>query len=477
MKPKLEWSTYQKDIFRDVAYGSGHTIIVARAGSSKTTSLVESIKYIPKKLKTLFVAFNKKIAEELNERINKSYCDTMTLHSLGFRAIRNAFGSDVVLNNDKAFYIAKELLEPFKASKQEQDDYETIQSLCNIVGLCKGHLIDTPTKIDELMDKFGIDVGDIDREDFIKLVCQCLKQCKNNKKVIDFNDMVWFCAVYNLSPGSYDRVFIDEAQDLNAAQIQLALSACKKDGRICAVGDNFQAIYAFAGADSESINNIQKRLNAKTLPLPISYRCATSIIKLAQELVPDIQPAPFAKEGSVSYIKEKELLTSVAPGDFILSRVNAPLIKYCLKLLKMKVPANIQGRDVGANLSYLIKKSKKKTVESFLIWLTKWGKEEIKRLQEKNRDATIVIDKIECLENLCEEAKTLDDVKDNIKELFVDGDDSKRVILSSVHKSKGLERARVFVLGWTLRESNQEECNIKYVAFTRAKESLFIVEK
>jgi superfamily I DNA/RNA helicase len=144
---------------------------------------------------------------------------------------------------------------------------------------------------------------------------------------------------------------------------------------VCAVGDNFQAIYSWAGADSESINNIQKRLNAKVLPLPISYRCAKNIVKLAQELVPDIQHAPLAKDGAVSYIKEKELLTSVAPGDFILSRINAPLIKYCLKLLKLGIPANIQGRDVGANLSFLIKKSKKKTVKSFLDWLSKWGQE------------------------------------------------------------------------------------------------------
>jgi superfamily I DNA/RNA helicase len=102
----------------------------------------------------------------------------------------------------------------------------------------------------------------------------------------------------------------------------------------------------------------------------------------------------------------------------------------------------------------------------------------MKRLQEKNRDATIVLDKIECLENLCEDAKTLDDVKDNIKELFIDGDDSKRVILSSTHKAKGLERERVFMLNWTFRKNGpQEEKNLIYVAQTRAKSNLFIVEK
>jgi hypothetical protein len=194
--------------------------------------------------------------------------------------------------------------------------------------------------------------------------------------------------------------------------------------------------------------------------------------------VPDIQSAPNAKEGRVETISDKDFLNKVKPGDFILSRINAPLIYHCLALLRMGVPANIAGKDVGANLTYMIKKSEAKTVVEFLAWLDGWKKSEIARLQAKHRDPILILDKAACLEALCENERSLENVKDNIKELFHDGDDSTRVICSSIHKSKGLERDRVFLLVNTLRrELNTEENNICYVAWTRAKDMLFLVKK
>src|SRR5271157_3304842 len=108
-QPKRNWSAYQKDIFRDIAQGTGHTVVVARAGSGKTSTIVEGFKYLPKGKKTLMVAFNKSIAEELKQRA-PSYVDVMTLHSLGFRAIKQSFGADVVLDNDKAHVLVSTLI-------------------------------------------------------------------------------------------------------------------------------------------------------------------------------------------------------------------------------------------------------------------------------------------------------------------------------------------------------------------------------
>jgi DNA helicase-2/ATP-dependent DNA helicase PcrA len=472
-----DWSKYQQAIFEDVAKGTGHTVVIARAGSGKTSTLVEAFRYLPKKLKTLMVAFNKSIAEELNERA-PSYVDTMTLHSLGFRAVRAAFGKEVALDPDKTLNIIQNILQEKGIRKQEKEAWPTALSLLRATNLCKGYLIDTPSKIDLMMDKFDIDTCELERDDYIKTICLILRKCKEIKMCIDFTDMIWYPFVYNMPVGKWDRVFIDETQDLNEAQIHMALSACKKDGRICAVGDDRQSIYSFAGADSDSIDNIIKKLNAKTLPLSITYRCAKDIVKLAQEMVPDIEAHPNAKQGTIHDVSEKDFLVKAKPGDFILSRINAPNIYYCLALLRMGVPANIQGKDVGASLAYMIKKSEKKTVEDFLGWLDMWKKTETERLRKKNRDPIIIIDKAACLETLCEGAKSLDSVLDNIKDLFHDGDDSTRVILSTTHKAKGLERDRVFVLTWTYRRGmNREEENLFYVAITRARNELFLVKK
>jgi DNA helicase-2/ATP-dependent DNA helicase PcrA len=469
---KKNWSSYQKNIFKDIAKATDHTVVIARAGSGKTSTIVEGFRYIPKGKKTLMVAFNKSIADELKQRA-PSYVDVFTLHALGFRAIKQTFG-EVVLENKKCSMIVSSLI------GEDKDMWELNQSICKCVSLCKGFLIDTPNNIGDLMDKFGIETLDLNKEQFIKHVIKALGLCKSQKKVIDFDDMIWFPFVYNLNVGKFDVVLVDEAQDLNAAQIAMVYSAIKSSGRIIAVGDDFQSIYQFRGADSEAIPNIISKLNAKTLPLSVTYRCPKSVVRLAQQIVPDIEAAEDAPEGIVENMLAHDLLKKVKPGDFILSRTNAPLVKHCMALLKAEIPANIQGRDVGANLLYFIKKSKAKTINKFIEYVNSWKEQEIKRLLSEKKDTIVIEDKSECLLNLCEGALTLKDLKATIESLFNDVDDNKKVILSTTHKAKGLERDRVFILVNTYRYGpgvTGEEANLYYVAITRAKKELYLVRK
>jgi superfamily I DNA/RNA helicase len=471
----LVWSPYQQAIFSDVQNGTGNTVVIARAGASKTTSLVECVKYIPKKKKSLFIAFNKAIAVELEERINKSYIEVRTLHSFGCRVVMSAFGK-VKIDPNKTYNLSQAVLEENGLKRYEKKKFDLAQSICNTVNLCKSSLIDIPSKIDILIDQYDIDTLELDRDDFIKIVCQVLRKCKDERACIDFSDMIHYPYIFNMNIPKYDRVFLDEGQDMSPAQLHIALSACKKDGRFLAVADDRQVLYSFAGVDINSVDILVKKLNAKILPLPISYRCAKSIVKLAQTIVPDIQSAPNAKDGSVRSISEDIFLSLVKPGDFILSRVNAPLIYYCMELIHNKVRANILGKDVSQGLIYMIKKSEAKTIDEFLVWLGKWKKEEIKRLEDKNRDPILVLDKANCLENLCRGMKSLDQVKNNVKELFNDEDRGNIVRLASIHKSKGLEAKRVFILMNTLRrDMSQSELNIEYVGYTRAMDELYLV--
>lgn len=470
--PKRNWSKYQKDIFRDINGGKGHTVVIARAGSGKTSTIVEGFKYLPKGKKTLMVAFNKSIAEELKQRA-PSYVDVMTLHSLGFRAIKQSFGADVILENDKTHMLISTLI------GDDRDMWEVNQSIAKCVSLCKGFLVDTSAKIGDLIDKFGIEIFDYSREKFIELVIKTLGLCKAKKNVVDFDDMIWFPFVYRLNVGKFDVVFVDEAQDLNQAQIAMVLSACKMDGRIIAVGDPAQSIYQFRGADSEAIPNFINKLGAKTLPLSVTYRCPKKVVALAQEIVPDIEAAEDARDGVVEDVPAEQILKLVQPGDFVLSRTNAPLIKHCMALLRAGIPANIQGRDIGANLHYFIKKSKAKTIDAFTAYVTAWREQEVKRLMAEKKDPIATIDKAECLLNLCEGTLTIKDLKETIDKLFNDVDDSSKVIFSTTHKAKGLERDRVYVLANTYRKGSgvQEEDNLWYVAVTRSKKELYLVRK
>lgn len=471
--PKRNWSKFQKDIFRDINSGQGHTVVIARAGSGKTSTIVEGFKYLPKGKKTLMVAFNKSIAEELKQRA-PSYVDVMTLHSLGFRAIKQSFGAGVILENDKCNELIKTLI------GDDYDMWEVNQSIAKCVSLCKGFLVDTPARIGDLIDKFGIEIFDYTREKFTELVIKTLGLCKAKKDVVDFDDMIWFPFVYRLNVGKFDVVFVDEAQDLNQAQIAMVLSANKMDGRIIAVGDPAQSIYQFRGADSEAIPNFIEKLKAKTLPLSVTYRCPKKVVALAREIVPDIEAADNAPDGTVEEVPAEQILKLVQPGDFVLSRTNAPLIKHCMALLKAGIPANIQGRDVGSNLQYFIKKSKAKTIIQFTEYVNAWREQEVKRLLAEKKDPIATVDKAECLLNLCEGTLTIKDLKETIDKLFNDVNDDSKVIFSTTHKAKGLERDRVFVLTNTYRYGpgvEGEEANLWYVAVTRSKSELYLVKK
>lgn len=465
---KHDWSEYQKAVFKDIAGGTGHTLVIARAGSAKTSSLVEGARYVPKGKKALFCAFGKAIQEELRSRL-PSYIECLTLHSLGLRAIKSRFGN-IEVDNEKCWKIVEELV---------GKDYDLVDNICRTVDFCKSNLVDTPTKIDELIAEYGIDLCELPIGEFIKHVCQTLRLSKEKTNSVDFNDMVHFPFIYRLNVGKYDYVFVDECQDLSKAQIELALSAVKPDGRIVAVGDPRQAIFSWRGADVRVFDNLRERFHPKELMLPICYRCPQKVVRLAQTIVPDILPYEKSPEGEIIDIPISDLIKLAKAGSYVISRTNAALIKNCMIFLKNGIPANILGRDIGSGLSYLIKKSKKKTVIDLLKWIEKWEKQEKEALQIKYPKATgeFITDRAECVRMLCEGASTIEEVKKNIDELFKEGERSKIVLFSSIHRIKGSEANTVFVLMDTLRETSEEEMNIQYVAFTRPKAILYQVHR
>ncbi|MDX2241376.1 MAG: UvrD-helicase domain-containing protein [Leptolyngbyaceae cyanobacterium bins.302] len=140
-------------------------------------------------------------------------------------------------------------------------------------------------------------------------------------KIIDYSDMLYLPYVWDLKPQTFEWVFVDEAQDLSAAQLHLILKARARGGRMLLVGDPLQAIYGFAGADCESFNRIKETLQAQELPLSICYRCPVKVLELAKKLVPQIEGAPDAPDGIVETIKESKLPEVVKEGDLILCRL------------------------------------------------------------------------------------------------------------------------------------------------------------
>jgi len=476
------WSKYQLAVFDNVANGTGHTVVNAVAGSGKTTTIVEALGHVPPGCKTLFVAFNKSIAENLKKQAPRGV-EVSTLHSYGLRVITRSIGrlqidANKVDGKLREMYPDDAAVERVYGEDFPGTAFELRRDIAKTVSLAKGQLASDESEIEAIADTFGIESAQ-EGEQFTKDVLDVLTWCTGAAEDgrIDFDDMIWLPLVLNLHQTQFDRVFVDEVQDLNKAQIEMTMRAVRGNGRICAVGDPRQAIYGFRGADSAAVDNVVSRLQAKVLPLSVCYRCCRSVIRKAQEVVPTIEWSDHAQEGEVHTATKHEMRRDARAGDFVLSRTNAPLISLCLRFLKEGRPASIQGRDIGASLTAFVKRSKSNTVAELRNYVETWRDSEVKRLTEKRRNTQAVEDKAACILALSEDAVTVSDVIESIESLFSDKDEKARIVLSTTHKAKGLERDRVWLLTSTYRRRPEvEEDNLYYVAVTRAKKTLFMVE-
>lgn len=463
------WSDYQKAVFTETAEGNQHCIIEAKAGSGKTTTLIESINHIPEKQSWLLAAFNKKIAEELKIRAPSDSGSIYTLHALGLKHISNSF-PNITINQDKLPNIVERVV----GNGKELFQYRS--SIAKTVALAKANLAKTDIEIDDIIDEYDIDLLETNREEFIQRVLTCLDLCKAEIHHVDFDDMCWFPNIFKLKLKKYDTVLIDEYQDLNVSQIKFALQLCKKKGRVFCYGDEFQAIYNFRGANSKSVAQIIKALSPKLLPLSISYRCPVNVIVEAQKYVHDIQAAPGAPMGEVHTITETDLYKIAKPGCFIISRTNAPMLNIALKFIQNGVPANIRGRDIGANLLNFIQNSKAKSIVALKEYADKWREKEVARLVKKQKDVSVINDKWECVNVLIDGCKEVEQVKVRMHRLFSDENDFSKILLTSTHRVKGDQNHNVFVLWSTYFGDDDEARNLRYVAVTRSQDKLYYVK-
>lgn len=308
---------------------------------------------------------------------------------------------------------------------------------------------------------------------------------------IDGSDMIFLPVRNGWLTKQFDLVVVDEAQDMTTAQLEIAQGVMNTGGRICVVGDDRQAIFGFRGADSGSLDRLKVELDAVELGLTTTYRCGKAIVELAQAYVPDFQAGPDNCDGEIFEMVDEALVGAAGPGDFILSRVNAPIVGIAMKLLRSGKRARVAGRDIGKGLVSLARKMNARSVPELLTKIEGWAAREELRHRAQLVKATngrkdaikakieAVHDQADMMISLTDGAKSVQEVMTRIEALFTDdGLGAAGVVtLSSVHRAKGLEAERVFILRDTLRDYNVEEQNIAYVAITRAKRTLVWVNE
>jgi len=258
-------------------------------------------------------------------------------------------------------------------------------------------------------------------------------------------------------------------------------------------------IYQFRGARENSLDEFKRDFKAFELNLTRTFRCAKAIVKRAAIIVPDFEAAPQNPEGLVEEnIPRQKMIESLTPGNVVLSRVNAPLMGLCIQMLKRGITARIEGKDIGASLIGVVKRFNARDLDHYLDRLDGWKKSEIKRAQKSSRypeqKIAEIEDKAEMLSAVTEGCHSIQEVINRLESLFIDSNKERKpaVIFSSVHKFKGLEADKVFVLEDTFKlrftpkpqrfatkleiTQSNEEANIKYVAITRARMHLVFVK-
>ena len=196
-----------------------------------------------------------------------------------------------------------------------------------------------------------------------------------------------------------------------------------------------------------------------------------------------IQPHPNAPEGSVKALATYDP-ASFSSNDAILCRNVAPLVSFAFSLIQRDIGCRILGREIGASLVTLIKKTKTEDLDELISKLDKLRQREITKALANFNDSAVqsIEDKYDCLNLFISASDSVADCIRRIETLF---DDKKRglLTLATVHKSKGLEWETVFILDRGLMPSRfaktpsakQQETNLQYVATTRAKLNLIYI--
>jgi superfamily I DNA/RNA helicase len=485
----------------------GSAFAEAVAGAGKTTTAMFTIAETTGTVAVM--AFNKSAAREFEHKaaeLGLSFGNRVrfgTCHSFGLSGIKYAykgvkFGPEAVREKSDAMIAHLQLPRNLWAFTNKLVSLAK-QSAVGLIGS-----MDDQKLYYDLVEHFDLDY-EIEDPGLVKAgieyVIAGLKwHLESACEIIDFDDMIWVPVVTNMRLWQNDWVIGDEWQDANVARRALARKMLKPNGRALFIGDRHQSIYGFTGADSNSIDATIKAFNCTEFPMTVTFRCPKAVVAKAQEVVYHIQAHENAPEGTVARTDERAFWQRIdglvaadqkedtfdQRNDALLCRNTKPLVQTAFALIKRGIPCHVEGRDIGAGLLKLVERFEKaKSMAAFRDRIVTFKEQQMQKFLAKGKEtqAQSVEDKVDTILVLAEGCKDIACLRDKIEMMFQDN--TPTLTLCTVHKSKGREWKRVFLLGENIympspfaRQEWQltQEANLQYVAYTRAKETLVLVD-
>ena len=294
----------------------GPALVVAAAGTGKTRTLIYRLAYLVTEKnvqpwEVLLLTFTNKAAKEMIERASalvESESDrgfdrgmSGTFHSFANRLLRRhasliGFGNDFsILDSDDSKKLIRSCMDDLKVEKKNFPKPEVILSL---QGVTNGRMGDLGAAV---TDHF--ELTDVDAEQVLA-VLERYNARKKEQNAMDFDDLLAFALkllkehedVRERYQNLFRYVLVDEYQDTNAIQEQLVRQLVGERENLMVVGDDFQSIYSWRGADYRNFLDFEKRYpNATTYKLQTNYRSTPEILHVANSVIAG-NPEQFQKE-------------------------------------------------------------------------------------------------------------------------------------------------------------------------------------
>jgi superfamily I DNA/RNA helicase len=482
VEDQLRWSDLQLAIYDAIQKSAQPLLIQGVAGCAKTTTIVHGSRFAQGPV--LFLAFNRSIAEETRSKLQQG--DSLTLNALGNRlCLSNKPAPQTRLDAKKN----ERLIEALVPDHLRRAFGYTIG---RIIEAAKNSGLGLEQEVNASDFERFISAGDWDIDDSdVPAVAHWTSKVFNAglfDPMYDFTDQLYWPIYRDWDFPAFGTVLIDEAQDLNRIQ-HLMLGKLRDAGAlVVAVGDRNQSIYGFRGALFNSLDLLKEHFGMTELPLSITYRCPLSVVREAQALVPHIQARPGAPEGAVYWREAHCQSTGQEPAadpalftrdnELIVCRNNAPLMAAVMRQVRARQPCRVLSNALEGLASFV---RRFRTQDAFLLLakVDRWLEKETSAAQSKGMDWKVAAlqDKADTVRSLAEGFKTTEEVLSVIRQL---SEGRSGPLFSTIHKAKGLEADHVFFLrpdlvpGWWIKEPEalQQEANLRYVAITRARDTL-----
>lgn len=293
----MDLSRLNKEQQEAVKHMEGPLLILAGAGSGKTTMMTHRIAYMLENgvspYNILAVTFTNKAAGEMKDRIESLTGGTrgmwvMTFHAMCVRILRN-HGDVLGFKNGFSIYDEsdkKALLKRIVKDLKIDEKIYPVSYLGSVISSCKEAEEDPDDYIDNNSMNFKA-------ETVAKVYARYMEDLQQNN-AMDFDDLLWNAVklfeasseVLSYYQQRFKYIMVDEYQDTNYLQYKLIHALAEKSHNLCVVGDDDQCIYQWRGADIRNILDFEKDFpETKVVKLEQNYRSDANILDLANSVI------------------------------------------------------------------------------------------------------------------------------------------------------------------------------------------------